>query len=295
MSKRYALITGASGLLGTLVNTALQQRGLTTIGLAHRTRPATDIIITDLSALKQHTDHLEVIVNLAGLPIMGKPWTARYKAQLRDSRIGLTQRLRAVLSDDNIRCNHLVSGSAIGFYGATDQPCTEASPSGADFSARLCADWEAAAHEARDVCNHIAIIRTGLVLTETAGFLKPFKLPSALGFRLIFGDGKQWLSWIDYRDWLDALLMIVDQKLGGTFNLTAPEPVQQQTFSRALLSARSWSIPVRLPRLLFQPMGEMKILLIEGQKVLPGQLLEAGYRFRYRNPGESLADLPFPR
>lgn len=294
MSKRYALVTGASGLLGSLLIPKLQERGYTVIGLAHRTLPDTDIVIRQPADIATHTNYLSLVINLAGLPILGRPWTSGYKARLHDSRSGLTERLINTLEADNIRCDHFISGSAIGYYGATDQPCREDSPPGEDFSARLCMEWERAAMAAERICSRVTRLRTGLVLTPEGGFLDPFKLPARLGMRMIFGNGQQWLSWIDYRDWLGAVLHLIDHESEGVFNLTAPEPVTQKTFSQVLMAGRRIRVPIPMPRLLFMPMGEMKVLLIEGQKVLPHNLQADGYAFRYTQLESSLDELPFP-
>lgn len=294
MSTRYTLITGASGLLGSLVNRALQERGHTTIGLAHRTTPETNIVIRDPAEIAKHSHHLHTVINLAGLPILGRPWTRQWKERLITSRAGVTKQLLDTFREHDIKVEHLISGSAIGYYGATEQTCTEDSPAGDDFSAHLCSVWEAAAREGEDRCNHLTIIRTGLVLTEQDGFLKPFKLPSKMRLQLRFGDGRQWLSWIDYRDWLASVMKIIDDQLDGTFNLTAPEPVRQAEFSAALLADQSIKLPLWTPKFLFRPLGEMKTLLVEGQKVIPQQLQQAGFRFEYPTLTESLKTLPFP-
>lgn len=291
MSKRYALVTGASGLLGSHLIPLLKDRGYTVIGLAHRTHPKTDIVIRRPAEIGDHTDHLHLVINLAGLPILGRPWTASYKRRLRDSRIGLTERLINSLITQKIGCDHFISGSAIGYYGATEEPCLEDHPPGSDFSAQLCADWEKAALGAEAISNKLTLLRTGLVLTPEGGFLDPFRLPVRLGLRMIFGDGQQWLSWIDYRDWLGAVLHIVEHQTQGVFNLTAPTPVRQSAFSRALMTGRSFKVPIPMPRPLFVPLGEMKILLIDGQKAVPAHLEAEGYRFHYPTLQGSLDNL----
>ncbi|EAR08683.1 TIGR01777 family oxidoreductase [Reinekea blandensis] len=294
MSKRYALVTGASGLLGTQLIPVLKNRGYTVIGLAHQHRPDTDVVINDPAEVADISQHLHLVVNLAGLPIMGRPWTRGYKSRLRESRIGLTEHLIGALHQQGITCDHFISGSAIGYYGATEEDCHEDQPAGDDFSARLCADWEQAAKTAEKLGAIVTIVRTGLVLSKTGGFLEPFRLPTRCGMRMVFGDGQQWLSWIDYRDWLCALEFIIEKHARGTFNLTAPEPERQAGFSKTLVANRPVAIPIPLPRFVFYPLGEMKTLLIDGQKAAPSHLLKLGYEFQYPTLNASLADLPFP-
>lgn len=287
---KKALITGASGLLGQIVNKSLQQQGYETIGLCHKTRPDTHRVIASLDELSDK-QHIDLIVNLAGAPIASRPWSPSRKAQLFASRVNLTQSIVDALQRKHIHVNHVVSGSAIGFYGPGSSAVGEDNQAGTDFSAELCKAWEAAASGFTDHCEHLSIIRTGLVLHPSKGYLAPLKLTASLGIGAVFGDGEQGQSWIDYRDWLAAVNCIIDHSLSGAFNLTAPNPVTQRVLIDTLAKTLSRPRLFRIPAFALAPAGELKTLFIDGQWVYPEQLLQHGFKFHYPELTTSLTSL----
>ena len=279
MTNKYALITGASGLLGTATHSLLVSKGYTTIGLQH-TRPVeTDIVITHLNAIKQTTKKLDLVINLAGAPIAKAPWSAARKQILLNSRVEFTDQLVSNLRRNNIDCVHFISGSAIGFYGIGDQPCNESASAGNDFSAELCQQWEAQAMKA--VAQRITLLRTGLVLTPNQGFLAPLTLPTKLGLGMVLGNGHQMMSWIDLRDWVSALSFIIDQGLSGPINMTAPNPLSHLDFMTTFAKSLNRKVRLKVPAALLRPLGEMRTLLIDGQSVFPAKLLESQFEFKY--------------
>ncbi len=291
MSNKYALITGASGLLGKKVDKLLKSRGLTTIGLTHKSTVTTDIVIHSFNELSEIATYLDVIVNLAGAPIAQGRWTKARKRKLTESRVDLTYQLISTLTQNNISCGHFISGSAIGYYGTGLFDCSEKTQPGRDFSANLCLQWEAEAIKAEQFSQTTTLLRTGLVLAPNEGFLKPLYMTTKFGLGCIFGSGKQILSWIDIRDWTAAVAFILDQKLTGPVNLTSPNPVTQSIFLQTLASTLQQKIRFTVPQSLFLPLGEMKTLLLEGQRVIPNELLLNNFNFQYPQLSESLATL----
>ena len=166
MTNNFAFITGASGLLGNRANILLRNKGFTTIGLAHNSIPLTDIVIHDIAELASITHQVAIILNLAGAPIANGRWTLARKEILETSRIKLTASLVKTLVKYNIRCDHFISGSAIGYYGTGKEQFDETSPKGSDFSAHLCQRWEDEAKQSRHVTPVTTILRTGLVLAD---------------------------------------------------------------------------------------------------------------------------------
>jgi uncharacterized protein (TIGR01777 family) len=232
-----------------------------------------------------------LVVNLAGLPIAGGLWTKSRKVKLLDSRIGVTQSLVAALNSHSITVGHFISASAIGFYGTGAHRVTEQDTAGNDFSAELCSQWEAAALDASTVSDKVSLLRTGLVLSRRGGYLEPLEPFAKLGLQMQFGNGRQGLSWIDERDWLAALELIIDRELTGPVNLTAPNPVSQRVFIDQLAqqTKKGLTLPIFSPFLL--PLGEMNSLFLKGQFVIPKKLIDAGFTFQFPSLGESLASL----
>jgi len=288
------LITGVTGLLGSQLARLYSQQGHEVSGLVHKTEPSVELAhhISRVRDIQELTGHFDLAINLAGASIAGGRWTEKRKQILRDSRISFTRDLLAPLATQQYSIDHLISGSAIGYYGATSDTVTEAATAGKDFSAQMVADWEASALGAIDLINRTSLIRTGLVMSDKGGLLKQLAMPARFGLAARMGDGSQGQSWIHESDWLRAVTWLHKNSLAGAFNLTAPAPVSQDTFSRTLsrqLKRPYWlrvpSGPLRLG------MGELADLVLEGQWVVPHRLKESGFSFDFPDLESALQDL----
>ena len=189
----------------------------------------------------------------------------------------------------------MVSGSAVGFYGdAGDAELTEhSSARRKDFGYRLCDAWEQAAREVVGEGVRLCLIRTGVVLGRGGGMLKGLWPVYRMGLGARLGDGSQWLSWIHIQDMVSILARALETPgVEGVFNATAPQPVTQRHFHRALASAvhrpAPWVAPAPLLRL---GLGELSGLLLGGQRVYPRRLEDQGFTFRFPSLEEALDDL----
>jgi uncharacterized protein (TIGR01777 family) len=229
-------------------------------------------------------DGADAVINLAGETIGDKRWTPARKALLRDSRLLATRSLVAAISESNPRPGVFVSASGVGYYGdGGDEVKTEESPAGDDFLAHLCEDWEAEARKAAASSVRVAIVRTGLVLERAGGALPRMMMPFRLFAGGPIGSGRQYLSWIHRLDWVEMVRWIVaTPSADGPFNATAPHPVTNRQFARAL--GRALHRPALLPapgfglRLL---LGEFAESILTGQRVIPKRAMAMGYHFRY--------------
>ena len=226
----------------------------------------------------------EVVVNLAGEPILGAHWTARRKQAIWESRVTLTSQLVTHLGRLDVPPRVLLSGSAVGYYGDRgDRVLTESSPPGRDFGAELCVAWEVAALEAGRLGMRVCLLRTGPVLGTGGGMLARMLLPFRLGLGGPLGSGGQWLAWIHLQDHLAAIRYLVDHDtLAGPFNLVAPEPVTSRELARTL--GRVLRRPALLPAPGFALrwlLGEQAEILLASQRAVPQRLLEAGFSFGY--------------
>lgn len=233
----------------------------------------------------QAVDDADAVINLAGESIGDQRWTPQRKAQLRDSRIVPTRALARVIAGAAKPPRVLISASGVGYYGpAGDEPKTEDSPAGADFMAALCEDWEAEAKGAAASGTRVVLLRTGVVIERSGGALAKM-IPAFrcfVGGRM--GSGRQYMSWIHRHDYLGMVRWIVETPaVEGAVNATAPHPVTNQEFARALGRA------LKRPSLVPAPSFALKILLGEmagplvltGQRVLPARAQAHGYEFRY--------------
>ncbi|MFT6222084.1 MAG: hypothetical protein ACJA0C_001492 [Candidatus Endobugula sp.] len=228
---------------------------------------------------------IDVVVNLAGEPIIDKRWTRKRRSQLRGSRIGLTQHLNKWISKAKVVPKVMISGSAIGYYGnhPEDASLGEDGSSRNCFPSRLCSEWEFEALKARSLGVRVCLLRTGVVLDANAGALQKMLTPFRLGLGGNVASGKQWFSWIHIEDMVNAIIFLMEQSdIEGAVNITAPEPVNYNTFTKMLAEKLSrphfFPMPAFILKLIF---GEASQLLIEGQRVVPSVLLTSGFAFRY--------------
>ncbi len=238
---------------------------------------------------------LDAVINLAGAPIADRPWTKSRKALLWDSRVKLTEQLVDWLGKREQKPAVLISGSAVGWYGdGGEHRLTEADqPVTADFASQLCSAWEERAMEASVLGIRVALVRTGLVLARDGGFLKRLLPAFRLGLGGRLGSGRQWMPWIHIEDQIGLIDFVLRQPTAeGPYNACAPAPVRNADFTRSL--GRCLHQPTCLPVpavVLKATLGELAGLLLGGQHALPKKLQDEGYRFRFAELDQALADL----
>lgn len=290
------LITGGSGFIGQALCPALLAGGWQVSVVSRDTRaaarklPAAVRVLADIDG----AGGADAVVNLAGAPLAGRRWNAAYKQTLRESRLRTTEALLAWMQSLTVRPAVLISGSAIGYYGPSDDtPLTETAPAGDDFAARLAADWEAAALPARALGVRTLLLRTGVVLGPGGGALQQLLTPYRMGLGGPIGDGHQWFSWIHRDDLVRLVIWMLDQStLDGPVNGTAPEPVRQKDFAAAL--GRALHRPALMPTpgfALKAAFGEMGQMLIDGQRVIPARAQGQGFQFLYPDIDSALAQI----
>jgi uncharacterized protein (TIGR01777 family) len=284
------LITGGSGLIGSNIIPILRPCDVSVY--TRNVAMAEQILghkIHFLSTLTHLTnlDDFDVVINLAGEPIVAKKWTDEQKKKIEHSRWSITENIVALINAGKNPPELLISGSAIGFYGRQqDQIIDEdfASPHD-EFSHQLCERWEFLAKQAESDKTRVCILRTGVVITRRGGALQKMLLPFKLGLGGPIGNGQQYMSWIHLEDMLRGIAHLINnESCEGTYNFTAPNPVTNSEFSRELASALSRPCLFKVPEFMLRMMmGEMADLVIYGQRVVPKRLQESGYEFIYQD------------
>ncbi len=282
-------ISGASGLVGRNLRAYLGGAGHDVLPLVRRGAGPGEIAwnpaagTLDAAAM----DGLDGVVHLAGESLSAGRWTSDMKARILGSRVQGTRVLCEALAQLSRPPRVLVSASATGWYGDGGAAALdESSPAGKGFLPEVCQAWEDATEPARAAGIRVVNLRIGVVLAAKGGALARMLTPFKLGLGGSLGSGRQMLSWVA----LDDLLGIIEaalwnKTLSGPVNATAPEPVSQEAFARTLgrvLGRPAFApLPGAVVRLAFGEMGEA--LLLEGARVLPTRLLDAG--FAYLTPG----------
>lgn len=297
-------ITGATGLIGRLLVRRLSEAGhelvLFSRSLERGQSLSPDSRIVQWDALvspppEGSLDGLDALVHLLGEGIANGRWTAAQKKLIRDSRITGTRNLIGALK----RCQNgprvLISASAIGLYGSRgEESLDETSQAGKGFLPATCESWEQEASIAAEANVRTVLLRTGIVLSTRGGALAKMLLPFRLCLGGPLGSGEQWMSWIHLEDHIGLILHALERdEVEGPLNATAPNPVTNRTFSKALGRALGRPAIAPTPGFVLKLMfGEMaQALLLEGQKVLPSRAMRMGYRFRFPEVDLALQDL----
>ncbi|HEX7915286.1 TIGR01777 family oxidoreductase [Rudaea sp.] len=280
------LITGGSGFIGRALCRSLLADGHEPVVLTRDAGRARQHLLAEVALIEHLRDagNFDAIVNLAGENLSDRRWTAARKRALRASRIDTTRKLVDWIAAQQRKPRVLVSGSAIGWYGPRgDEELDENASPGDDFAAQLCRDWEAEAEKASAFGVRVCRIRTGIVLDTGGGALAKMLLPFRLGLGGRFGDGRQWMSWVAREDEVRLIRWLLGaESAQGAYNATAPVPVTNADFTRALGTALHRPTILPAPAFALRLMlGEMANLLLTGQRVLPARAQAQGFVFRY--------------
>jgi uncharacterized protein len=297
------LVTGASGRIGEALCGELLGRGDEVVGLtrgpdkAREAEPRIDWHAWEPTLERPDAaafDGVEGVINLVGEPI-NQRWTDEAKGRIMDSRKVATHNLVGTIEGLATKPKVLVSQSAVGYYGNRgDETIDESSTPGDSFDARVCVEWEAAAHEVEAAGVRLAIVRTGQVMEPDGGILGELLLPFKLGLGGPLAGGRQWVPWIHLSDEVGILVWALDtESVSGVVNGSAPNPVTNKEWSKAL--GRALGRPAILPIPGFAV--EVKFgkefgkIAQGGQKVLPRRTEELGYAFKWPEIDAALRDL----
>jgi hypothetical protein len=295
MSRGLVIISGATGFIGSALCRGLAEGGYD-VAILTRNRDKARELFGD-SAIAAEWDgktsqgwlelaaQADAVINLAGENIGAGRWTKKRKQRIVHSRLNAGNAIIEAVQRASVKPKTIIQASAVGFYGPReDEYLDEFSPAGDGFLAGLARQWESSTRQAEELGVRRIVTRSGLVLGKGGGVLPKFLTPFRFFLGGPLGSGKQWLSWIHWKDEIAVIRFLLERDdLNGVFNLVAPHPVTMKEFSRTLgcvMKRPSWfPVPALLLRVLF---GEMaRETLLSGQRVLPSALLKAGYKFQY--------------
>ncbi len=290
------LITGASGLIGSALVPALEDRGDTVVRVVRR--PAKSSSEIEWSPAKPLTPErmagVEAVLHLAGATI-GQRWTKSAKKKIWESRVKGTSAVATAVAESYRATGApsvMVSMSGVGYYGLRgDEELTEESSKGSGFLADLSQAWENATAEAAKSGVRVVTPRTGVVLSVHGGALKKMLLPFKLGLGGRIGGGDQWMSWIALQDLINVLrFLLIEESLSGAINAVAPAPVRNVEFVKALGAVLHrptvFPMPEFAVKMLFGEMG--KETLLASQRAYPKRLEAVEFGFQYPDVASAL-------
>ncbi|MBV6714286.1 TIGR01777 family oxidoreductase [Paenibacillus chitinolyticus] len=290
-------ISGGTGFIGGHLIAHFKKRGdelilISRSASGHAYAGVQTVTWSEIEHNPRYLEGTDAWINLAGSTI-NQRWSETAKRQILSSRLKTTAAVASTLKALQNKPPVVVNASAMAIYGTSEtHTYDEFSPVRADdFLAEVVKEWEEAAD--RIPAERIVKIRTGLVLGTDGGAFPKMALPFKFGAGGRIGSGSQWMSWIHIADMVALIdACIHNEDISGPVNATAPHPVRNREFAQTLGSV------LRRPHVLPVPafalklvLGELSMLLLEGQRVLPRKLLEHEFQFRYPTLEEALLEL----
>ncbi|MBN1955929.1 MAG: TIGR01777 family oxidoreductase [Anaerolineae bacterium] len=297
-----AVITGGTGLIGQALSANMAADGYEVIVLS-RTPAQAPAMPPGVHAAHWDArtaagwgslvDGADAVVNLAGASI-ARRWTRQYKQLIKESRLSAARAVVEAVDQATVKPRVLVQASGIGYYGPQgNEILTETSPPGEDFLARFAVEWENSTAAVETMGVRRTIIRSGAVLSTAGGSFPMMSLPFRFFVGGPLGSGRQWLPWIHIADEVAAIRFLIDnEEASGPFNLVAPDIQTNADFSRVLAQVMHrpnlFRVPAFAMRLL---LGEMSVILLEGQRAAPQRLSDLGFTFRFPNLDAAIRNL----
>lgn len=285
-------VTGASGLIGSALVAQLKSDGHQVQKIVRRpVRTADEVSWNPIKGEidLQSLEGVDAIFHLAGAGVGDKRWTAAYRSEILNSRLLGTTTIATAC--EQLQPDVFISASAIGYYGETgDRAVTETDRGGSDFLSVVCREWEAVADLAPSI--RTIKLRTGLVLDPTGGALGRMIPLFKFGLGGKLGSGKQWWSWITLHDQIRAMIFLMNSKIEGAVNLTAPNPVTNQEFTAALAMALKRPAIFPAPEFALRAvLGGFSTEVLGSKRVIPKVLVDNKFEFDYPHVSSALTTL----
>lgn len=281
-------LTGGSGFIAqSLIRRWLDEGGFVYCLLRSDTqeKPTNGVHYVCWQDIELHRIKLppfEAVIHLAGYPIAKRLWTRSVRKKIRASRVETSNMLVQWMQTGVLQTHCYMTASAVGIYGDGYPTLEDQEPKATDFLASVCRDWEQAATDCRNPDIRILQLRFGMVLGKD-GLIKRLMPIYRAYAGAVLGNGKQWVSWIHIDDLIEAVLYLLkEESLFGAFNLTTPQPVTMQRFSKLLAGNLHRPLIGHIPACVLKKLlGDLSSLFLFSQKALPTRLLASRFEFRY--------------
>ncbi|MBY7104772.1 TIGR01777 family oxidoreductase [Bacillus sp. 6YEL31] len=292
-------ISGGTGLIGKYLSTFFIQKGYTVYILTRKNKIETSN--PNLQYVQWTPDlptfplsSIDIVINLAGESINSR-WTKKQKEAILNSRIQATRGLIKQLQTLSTKPHTFINASAIGYYGTSEtESFTEQQETpGNDFLAETVFLWEQEACKARSLEIRTIYARFGVILGADGGALPKMLLPYQFYIGGTIGSGNQWLSWIHIDDVVRMIDFIIHkEEINGPLNITAPLPIRMKEFGETMATIMRKPHWLPVPSFMLHALlGEMSILVLEGQHVLPSKAIEHGYQYTFPTIDHALQNI----
>lgn len=299
---KRVLIAGGTGHIGSSIAGRLVKEGyavtILSRSMLESERPSLRYAYWDgvnFGSWTKYIDESEVVINLCGKSVNCR-YTESNKLKLIQSRVKPTLLLGEAIKNSLTPPRLWINASSSAYYGFSTEVKDERAGAGSDFPSRICVEWEKAFMSTYTPATKKIAWRLGVVLQHDKGLILPFVglVKSFIGGRL--GSGKQYFTWIDEEDFLNAALWTIESSLAvGIYNFTSPEPETNEKFMKVLRDVLGVRTGISLPEWLLKIGGKIigtePYLVLDGRRILPARLLDSGFRFQYGDIESSLNHL----
>lgn len=283
------LVTGGTGLVGSVLVPKLQQLGYEVVVLTTKKNlvaaaPQLRFVswnpqekVLELSEL----DGVNAVIHLAGSPLSVR-WTQRNRKKILDSRVNgsklLTEAILSVTNPPEV----LISASAEGIYKPSTQPVNELAQKDEGFLADVCGQWEKASAGLVGTPTRRVILRFGVVMDRNGGFLKKLD-QMMIGLAAIPGNGKQIVSWIHTADLADLIIHALHNKeVNGIYNAANSNAISLGEIVRKIARLKkNILLPFNVPGwLLHLVLGKMSSIILNSHHLDVSRIESTGFTFR---------------
>ena len=293
------IITGGTGLVGSYLSKMLSNNSHEVIHLSRTPDSSAEYPTFEWNIKSGYIDPkafdgVDHVIHLAGAGVADKKWTSSRKKEIIDSRVESIKLLKSHIEKHQVKLKSFISASAFGYYGMDtgETRLTEDSEPGEDFLAHVVKLWEAEADSLTELTK-VAKVRIGVVLAKEGGALKEIAKPVKLFVGAPLGSGDQYMSWIHMYDLCAIFRHILENKLEGTYNATAPNPVTNEALTRSL--AKALKKPLILPNVpsfvMRSLLGEMALMVLGGNYVLSDKIQSTGFKFKFTQVDAAVKDI----
>lgn len=282
--KQTVLITGANGFVAKYLAPKLQQNY--NVKLLTRTPNAPNEYAWDLENFTMDENALndvDYIVHLAGARFNddSTPLTEEMKKLILDTRVGAANFLREKLQARNQKIKSLISASAIGYYGFTDDTLEidENGNKGTNFAAEVCDEWEKAADlfKADGVAELVCKVRVPVALGKEDGAFPRFENWVKSNPEAAEQPNPNALPWGHVKDTAGIFEFAVENNLDGVYNSVSPNAASLQDVLKAIANNVAGA--------------NHQIQPFNGKHLVSHKIIEAGYTFQYPDIEKAVADI----
>ncbi|KYH06887.1 epimerase [Chryseobacterium cucumeris] len=293
------IIAGGSGFLGENLEKYFTEKGNHVYILTRNPQRKNEIYwdAQTLSEWKTSFESADVLVNLTGKSVDCR-YHEKNKQEIYSSRINSTGILQKAVDECSEKPKIWLNASSATIYVHSEKHLNteENGIVGDDFSMNICKSWENEFFAVKNEEIRKVALRTSIVLGNTGGAFPKLKMITKLGLGGKQGGGNQMVSWIHVDDFCRAVDCIIqNENLSGTVNITAPNPLSNQSMMRKLRNK------IRIPFGLNAPVWQLEIasiflnteteLLLKSRNVYPEKLIKNGFKFSYSTFDEAILNL----